>query len=777
MIAVATAARHLGVFFGFLLATLGMTWPLATRLGDGLARVPNWWDGYTNAMILANRVQGLRGDVGWGLWDNAFFAPTPRTIVFNENLFGMALGWWPLASLSGDPLWAYNALLLLSLAGAGYAMWLLVRDVTGDPWAGLVVGVAWAFGPYVFFQLGRLQLVAIQWLPLVLFYLRRTLQERRTRDMVGLGAALLLQVGTCLYYAMFLLPVMVLGACWWLAGAARPTRGQVGRLAAVMTPTALVAGLLVAPYLGSSSDLKLTRSFEYLESQGGELADLLRVYPDNRVLTALHHEPDLNHGQEDIAYPGFAVLLLALAALLVPIGRALRTQGWRLAALAVTTGAAAWGATWLGHTALAGAAVVAAAIAWWSRRDASPVLPEGLAPWVAMTLLAVVLFLGVTLGEHGSERVRGLYDYLVAYVPGYANMRKVSRQGIVVLCLLGVMAGFGFRAIGELLPGSRARAGLAVLLMVATLFELRNAPLAIADVPSTGAMPAVYDWLAAQEGPGPVTVMPARHGARTFRGERGAAYANYLAAHHHKRITGGKSSWVPPITRRFEAELREFPDSDALFFMRAVGVRWFIFHGGDVGPRRRAAVLSWAREHPADVLERFRDGEDVAWEVRYPARTAGPALWPSPALPDGASRAQVVSASASVRGGDAGLTLDGQEETRWATRRVQHVGDWLAFDLGGPVPMVAVELRNTAELFDAPRAWAIEVSDDAGSWREVARQETPVVHREQIDAPGGFVWRAVLPTPATARHIRVRLLAGSRKTWWSVQEAAVYRVP
>ena len=777
-------ARHVGVFLGYAIATIGMTWPLAQRLGDGLARAPNWWDGYTNTMILANRVQGMTGEAGWGLWDNAFFAPIARTIVFNENLFGMALAWWPLAAVTDDPLWAYNVVLLLSVAAAGYAMWLLVRDVTGDGWAGLVAGVAWAFGPYVFFQLGRLQLVAIQWLPLVLFFLRRSLVERRLRDLIGLALVFLLQLGTCLYYAMFLLPVLCLGGGWWALTGARPSRSELARLVAVMIPTAVAAGLLVAPYLSSSRDLGLTRSFEYLETQGGELADLLRVYPDNRTMTPLHHQPDLNHGQEDISYPGAAILLLCLAAFLVPMARRRREGGWQLATLAVATGIAALGATWLSHTALAGLLVACLSGAWWHRRHSDqPVLPPGLAPWATMALLALVLFLGVSLGESGGERVRGLYDYLVAYVPGYANMRKVSRQGIVVLCLLGVVAGFGFRALGEVLrlvPARGARhapAVVALVLAAATLFEFRNAPLAIADVPSTGSLPPIYDWLAEQHGAGPVTVMPARAGLRTFRGERGAAYANYLAAHHGKRITGGKSSWVPPITRRFEAELEAFPDSDALFFMRAVGVRWFVFHGLDVRASKRHAVEAWARRHTADVTERFRDGHDVAWEIEIPAGERPQRLRTTPEVPAGGRVLEIAGATASRGASDVGSAFDGRDDTRWTTYGAQREGDWLALDLGVPQPLRGIELRSGEHLFDAPRAWAVEVSADGETWREITRSPTPGLHSDQLFAPGRFVWRVVWTEGVTARHVRVRLLGGSSRVWWSVTEAVVYGAP
>ena len=195
------------------LASIVMTWPLALSGGQRVLRAAYFWDAYTNAMLMGSRVDAALGRSALSLYDSYYFAPLPHSIVFNENHFGLSLLFAPFYLLGGNPLWAYNLTLLSSLALSVFFTYLLVLRLTGSGPAGLIAGVAFAFCPYVMFEIGRIQLVATQWIPASFLFLHRALEEQRPRDIIGFWLCTLLQIGTCLYYAMFMLPLLFLVGC------------------------------------------------------------------------------------------------------------------------------------------------------------------------------------------------------------------------------------------------------------------------------------------------------------------------------------------------------------------------------------------------------------------------------------------------------------------------------------------------------------------------------------------------------------------------------------
>jgi hypothetical protein len=81
-----------------------------------------------------------------------------------------------------------------------------VRDLTGSPRAAFVAGLLSAFAPYRVVQIPHLQVLSSQWMPFVLFGLRRYFQSRRPRALAGAMVALLAQNLSCGYYALFFAP-------------------------------------------------------------------------------------------------------------------------------------------------------------------------------------------------------------------------------------------------------------------------------------------------------------------------------------------------------------------------------------------------------------------------------------------------------------------------------------------------------------------------------------------------------------------------------------------
>ncbi len=140
--------------------------------------------------------------------------------------------------------------------------------------------------------------------------------------MIGFWLCVLLQIGTCLYNAMFLVPLLgLVGAV--LLVRQRPPARFLFWFAGVALAAGLVAWLMVSPYFAARRAFDLERSVAFASSYDGKWGFFAHVSETNRSLTGLRHAT-ARVGHEEIAFPGFSVLLLASLALGVPAWQALR---------------------------------------------------------------------------------------------------------------------------------------------------------------------------------------------------------------------------------------------------------------------------------------------------------------------------------------------------------------------------------------------------------------------------------------------------------------------
>ena len=97
----------------------------------------------------------------------------------------------PLDALFG-PIVAYNLTFLISFFLSAYAMYVLVRYLTGHRGAAFVAGLVFAFSPYHVSGNwdGQMNLANTQWLPLAPWFLLRTVDHKRVRDALSLVARL-----------------------------------------------------------------------------------------------------------------------------------------------------------------------------------------------------------------------------------------------------------------------------------------------------------------------------------------------------------------------------------------------------------------------------------------------------------------------------------------------------------------------------------------------------------------------------------------------------------
>ncbi len=148
-----------------------------------------------------------------------------------------------------------------------------------------------------------------------------------------------------------------------------------------------------------------------------------------------------------------------------------------------------------------------------------------------------------------------------------------------------------------------------------------------------------------------------------------------------------------------------------------------------------------------------------------------PVAPPGARLPVGA-----LAVTASRHSKSAGLAVDGNPATRWATAAPRAAGDWFRVELPAlrAVRAVRLEAANPADL---PPAIVVEGSSDGTRWERLATTARPE-HRYRW---GGFtilddgtIALALEFPPTTVRALRLVLPAGDPVFDWSINELAVF---
>ena len=404
--------RRLAALALFVALTAAHTWPLASAPGT-LSRNDNA-DAQLNAWILAwvphaIATQPLR------LFDANIFHPDRRTLAYSEHLFVPAMMGAPLTWAGASPVLVHNLVLLAGFALTGWTTCLLLHRWTKDWTAAIVAGSLAAFNAHTLTRMGHVQAMHVEFLPLALLALDRTIASPSSRSALTLAWWFSLQALCSMYLFAMAAMAVVAGA---LSRASEwMTRDRVVTFARGVALSAVAVCALCLPFVWPYAQVRasqgLVRTMEEVAMYSAEPADYLRTA--GRLHYALWSAKYFRAA--DALFPGLTACALAL----------------------VTVG--------LGTA--------------WRDRRARMLLAAG--------VVGVVLSFGANLPGYG---------LLHAAFPLLQGTRATSRFGYLGLFALAGLAAFGLAALRARAGSRRLRAVIGVAAFVLVTAEAARAPMA-----------------------------------------------------------------------------------------------------------------------------------------------------------------------------------------------------------------------------------------------------------------------------------------------------------
>ena len=440
---------------------------------------PDLGDPLLNTAVLAWNAKRVPLTEPW--WNFPSFAPLLGMTSLTEHLLVTYPVTTPVIWITGNPVLAYNLVLLLALPLNGIAAWLLARELTQSNEAAFVAGLAFAFAPYQAVRLAHVQTLLQFGMPLALLGLHRYLRSGGRRPLALFAAGWACAIWANAYTLAFF-PILVVLWCVWFIRAPEWKR---------LLPVAVVAAIAALPIVPLLLRYQMWHSVHGLERGAGEArqwaADVASVIGISQRELLWQGWLPVTHGEASF-FPGLTIAALAILGVVVmtrPVAtRPFRWPRWvgRVAVLAIVIGLArAWAGPYawqLGVVPLPDFrpfrlftfAVIALVVAlfgtprfreaWRSRN-----------PWMFYATAGVTLWL-FALGpepELMDSRVLTYGPYrLLLSSPVVDNLRVTSRIWLPVLVCLSVLAGGGLAVLIRRYPrASTALTAVAAVLMLA----------------------------------------------------------------------------------------------------------------------------------------------------------------------------------------------------------------------------------------------------------------------------------------------------------------------
>lgn len=249
------------------------------------------------------------------LFDTNIFTPERGTLAFSDAMLVEGYAAAPLVWAGVRPVLVHNLVLLGAIVLSAAAMFALVRYLTGSRAAGVIAGVIFAFVPYRFSHFMHMELQWTVWMPLAFLAMHRTFDTGAWKYGVATGVCVALQMLSSIYYGIFLVTLLPVGALLLVRDGAAPRRRVFAALAAGGAVAMLVSALYARPYMAAHASVGDRSEYDVLQ-YAARASSYRAATPGNWLYGG---QLAASVGDERRLFPGFIPLLLAMVGLLLRV--------------------------------------------------------------------------------------------------------------------------------------------------------------------------------------------------------------------------------------------------------------------------------------------------------------------------------------------------------------------------------------------------------------------------------------------------------------------------
>ncbi len=526
----------------FLLLAIGVTYPIVFKLDNFLVLDTAWPDESLQSWTLAWDIHALlSGATGLrNIWNANIFYPYPTTLAFSEHLFPTAFLLMPFILLGKTPLVATSIGMILTTALSGWGVYLLVTWLSGNRWAGLVAGIAFAIAPFRLSHLTQLHLLSTQWLPFIFLAMGRLIKFNRPVDLLLLIIFTNLQFLGVINYAPLIALAMGIWAIFGLyANRQTLTRGLFVKLLVWGVVTLALNWPMLRIYQQVSQQMGIVRNLGDAKLYGASWVNYLLPIGNSLLYgrwLGLPTHIDYKFSGIGVfltAFPGLMVLILAGAAIV------LLTKSPKINSLALLTIAA-----------------VGFVLSFGANDEA---FGKSLAPITAKLLP---------------------YTYLYYFVPILQGLRIPLRFALLTTFGLTVLAGLGFANLSKLLRPTHRQTIMATVL-VSSFIIMEHLPAPLPGGLNSYGAPG-YTWLAQNSAPDS-TLIELPYYLHTKQSHQ-EVVREYQSVNHWRRLVNGNSGFKPAGLVELGHVLDAFPDWRSFDLLRQLGINYLVLHQNQYEP-------------------------------------------------------------------------------------------------------------------------------------------------------------------------------------------------
>jgi hypothetical protein len=782
-----------------LLLSLAMTWPLVLHMGDQVGHDP--YDPLYNVYAMSWSLHALSTDPA-GLAQANIFHPHTGTLFYADTVLGLALMGAPFRRLTGNPIFAYNVLFIVSFFVSGLGMYVLAKRIAGSRPAAFAAALMFAFFPYRFAHVSHVEILSYGWIPLCFLFIQRFFEAPKWKNALGIGLFLILQVLSCAYYGEYL---GFFAGLFFLYLAVRSGQWRKSAFWAKAAGLAALSAAVVGPYfygyLSVHRRVLFERPLWEIKQFSAELQHFLASPPWSTLWGSLTGKIG---NQETQLYPGIVPLVLTGLWFFWAVGQTKGTAETPAKEPRSPQGFRWWGAanTVLFLFGLAvgitgGFAFSFGGISFSARNLRNPVrillasailrffvdktrrrrwgrFVRSLNPaqrfYAFLVILSWLLAFGPVIRVLGREVVTGPYAFFYRWIPGFTGLRVPGRFIVLVMLGLSVFSACGLAVLIRRLKTKRTRAWTYGFLFLIILADYAAVPLPLAKVETAETVPPIYQ--AVRDLPRDAVLielpMPVRD-----REEYYEAIPTYRSTFHWKKLVNGYSGYAPPAYRIVREAMEKFPDRWTFDLLESLGVGYVLVHTREFRAEQGRAIVERLRKFDprAELIQ--STGGDFLFRV-LPWRREHP-------LPPVGTGERLIGdrtlwkAEASKNRHLVSLAFDGDPRTAWSTGFPQQEDDFFLIDLGRTERFARIELFLQNQPLDYPRNFIVEGSIDGTSWTLLDRAADyfPPISREMVEDFSKYKVLASL-VPGEARYVRIKLSAPHEARHWSIAEFVLY---